>query len=62
MKYALCGPTRAGTFNAGYAPTDAQAVSKKQTFWIAPLDRVVKEVPKHEQPFEKIRRRGQSTV
>ena len=38
------------TFVVGYAPTDTQAVGKKNAFWIA-LDRVVKEVPEHEQLF-----------
>ena len=38
------------TFVVGYAPTDTQYVGKKHAFWTA-LDRVVKNVPEHEQLF-----------
>ena len=38
------------TFVAGYAPTDTQFVGKTNAFWTA-LERVVKEVPEHEQLF-----------
>ena len=38
------------TFVVRYAPTDTRSVGKKNTFWIA-LERVVKEVPEHEQLF-----------
>ena len=38
------------TFVVGYAPTDTQSVGKNNVFWTA-LDRVVKEVPEHEQLF-----------
>ena len=33
-----------------YVPTDTQAVRKKHAFWTA-LDRVIREVPEHEQWF-----------
>ena len=46
----LCGRARAVTFVVGYAPTDTQSVGKKNAFWTA-LERVVKEVPEHEQLF-----------
>ena len=46
----LCGRARAGTFVVGYAPTNTQSVGKKNAFWTA-LERVVKEVPEHKQPF-----------
>ena len=46
----LCGRARAVTFVVGYAPTDTQSIGKKNTFWTA-LERVVKEVPEHEQFF-----------
>ena len=46
----LCGRTRAVTFVVGYAPTDTQSLRKKNAFWTA-LERVVKEVPEHEQLF-----------
>ena len=46
----LCGQARAVTFVVGYAPTDTQSVGKKYAFWTA-LERVVKEVPEHEQLF-----------
>ena len=36
------------TFVVGYAPTDIQSVGKKNAFWTA-LERVVKEMPEHEQ-------------
>ena len=51
------------TFVVGYAPTDTQSVGKKNAFWTA-LERVVKEVPGHEQLFvlmdanARTRRRG----
>ena len=38
------------TFVVGYAPTDTQSLRKKNAFWTA-LERVVKEVPEHEQLF-----------
>ena len=38
------------TFVVAYAPTDTQSVGKKHIFWTA-LERVVKEVPEHEQLF-----------
>ena len=38
------------TIVVGYAPTDTQSVGKKNDFWTA-LERVVKEVPEHEQLF-----------
>ena len=38
------------TFVVGYAPTDNQSVGSKNAFWTA-LERVVKEVPEHEQLF-----------
>ena len=44
----LCGRARAETFVIGYAPTDPQSVGKNNAFWTA-LERVVKEVPEHEQ-------------
>ena len=46
----LCGRARAVTFIVGYAPIDTQSVGKKHAFWTA-LERVVKEVPEHEQLF-----------
>ena len=46
----LCGRARAVTFVVGYAPTDPQSLRKKNAFWAA-LERVVKEVPEHEQLF-----------
>ena len=46
----LCGRARAVTFVVGYAPTDTQSLRKKNAFWTA-LERVVKEVPEHEQLF-----------
>ena len=46
----LCGRARAVTFVMGYAPTDTRSVGKKNAFWTA-LERVVKEVPEHEQLF-----------
>ena len=36
------------TFVVGYAPTDIQSVGKKNALWTA-LERVVKEMPEHEQ-------------
>ena len=38
------------TFVVGYAPTDTRSVGKKNAFWTA-LERVVKDVPEHEQLF-----------
>ena len=38
------------TLVVGYVPTDTQSIGKKHAFWTA-LDRVVKEVPEHEQLF-----------
>ena len=46
----LCGRARAVTFVVGSAPTDTQSVGKRNAFWTA-LERVVKEVPEHEQLF-----------
>ena len=46
----FCGRARAVTFVVGYAPTDTQSVGKKNASWTA-LERVVKEVPEHEQLF-----------
>ena len=46
----LCGRARAVTFVVGYAPKDTQSNRKKNAFWTA-LERVVKEVPEHEQLF-----------
>ena len=46
----LCGRARAVTFAVGYAPTDTQSVGKRHAFWTA-LERIVKEVPEHEQLF-----------
>ena len=46
----LCGRARAMTFVVAYAPKDTRTASKKHSFWTA-LDRVVKEVPGHEQLF-----------
>ena len=50
MTFELCDRARALTFVVGYAPTDTQYVGKNHAFWTA-LDRVVKEVPEHEQLF-----------
>ena len=38
------------TFVVGYAPTNTQSVGEKDAFWTV-LERVVKEVPEHEQLF-----------
>ena len=38
------------TFVVGYAPTDTHSLRKNNAFWTA-LERVVKEVPEHEQLF-----------
>ena len=38
------------TFAVGYAPTDTQSLRKNNAFWTA-LERLVKEVPGHEQLF-----------
>ena len=46
----VCGRARAVTFVVGYAPTDTQSIGEKNAFWTA-LERVVKEVPEHEQSF-----------
>ena len=46
----LHGRVRAVTFVVGYAPTDTKSVGKKNAFWTA-LERVVKEMPEHEQLF-----------
>ena len=48
------------TFVVGYAPTDTQSVGKKNAFWTA-LERVVKEVPEHEQLFVLRRQRTHGT-
>ena len=50
MTLELCGRAWAVTFVVAYAPTDTQSVGKKHIFWTA-LERVVKEVPEHEQLF-----------
>ena len=46
----LRGRAKAVTFFAAYAPTETQNASNKHAFWTS-LDRVVEEVPKHEQLF-----------
>ena len=46
----LRGRAKATTFAVGYAPTETQNANNKHTFWTS-LDRVVEEVPKHEQLF-----------
>ena len=46
----LCGRARAVTFVAGYAPTDTQSIGKNHACRTI-LERVVKEVPEHEQLF-----------
>ena len=46
----LCGQARALTFVVEYALTHTRYVGEAHAFWIA-LDRVVKEVPEHEQLF-----------
>ena len=46
----LRGRAKAVTFVVGYAPTEAQNANNKHAFWTS-LDRVVEEVPKHEQLF-----------
>ena len=46
----LRGRAKAVTFVVGYAPTETQNTTNKHTFWTS-LDRVVEEVPKHEQLF-----------
>ena len=46
----LCPGARTVTSVVEYLPTDTQAVKKKHAFWTA-LDRVIKEVPGHEQWF-----------
>ena len=45
----LCGRARAVTFVVGYAPTDTPSVGKRTLS--GALERVVKEVPEHEQLF-----------
>ena len=50
MTLELCGQARAVTFVVRYAQTDTQVIRKSHAFWTA-LDRVVKEVPEHEQLF-----------
>ena len=50
MTLKLCGQARAVTFVVGYEPIDTQYVGGKHAFWTA-LERVVKEVPEHEQLF-----------
>ena len=44
----LRGRAKAVTFVVGYAPTETQNANNKHAFWTS-LDRVVEEVPKHEQ-------------
>ena len=46
----LQGRAKAVTFVVAYAPTETQNANKKHTFWTS-LDRVVDEIPKHEQLF-----------
>ena len=46
----LRGRAKAVTFAVAYAPTETQNASNKHAFWTS-LDRVVEEVPKHEQMF-----------
>ena len=46
----LRGRAKAVTFVVAYAPTETQNANKKHAFWTS-LDRVVEEVPKHEQLF-----------
>ena len=50
MTLELCGRARAVTFVVGYPPTNTQSVWEKHAFWTA-LEKVVKEVPEHEQLF-----------
>ena len=46
----LRGRAKAVTFVVAYGPTETQNVNNKHAFWTS-LDRVVEEVPKHEQLF-----------
>ena len=46
----LRGRAKAVTFVVAYAPTETQNANNKNAFWTS-LDRVVEEVPKHEQLF-----------
>ena len=46
----LRGRAKAVTFFVAYAPTETHDASKKHAFWTT-LDRVVKDVPRHEQLF-----------
>ncbi|CAN0437769.1 unnamed protein product, partial [Ascophyllum nodosum] len=46
----LRGRAKTVTFFAAYSPTETQNASNKDAFWTS-LDRVVEEVPKHEQLF-----------
>ena len=46
----LRGRAKAVTFVVAYAPTEPQNANNKHAFWMS-LDRVVEEVPKHEQLF-----------
>ena len=46
----LRGRAKAVPFVVGYAPTETQNANNKHAFWTS-LDRVVEEVPKHEQLF-----------
>ena len=46
----LQGRAEAVTFVVAYAPTETQNANKKHAFWTS-LDRVVDEIPKHEQLF-----------
>ena len=46
----LRGRAKAVTFVVAYAPTEPQNANNKHAFWTS-LDRVVEEVPKHEQLF-----------
>ena len=46
----LRGRAKAVTFVVAYTPTEAQNANKKHAFWTS-LDRIVVEVPKHEQLF-----------
>ena len=50
VTFELLGQSKSVTFTVADAPTEIQNASNKHAFWTA-LDRVVEEVPKHEQLF-----------
>ena len=50
VTHELRGRAKAVTFVVAYAPTEPQNANNKHAFWTS-LDRVVEEVPKHEQLF-----------